>query len=40
MNPVRGILHWYFSKNALPYWCVLIADSVIVFLGSFAEQVF
>ena len=33
MNPVRGILHWYFSKNALPYWCVLIADSVIVFLA-------
>ena len=29
----RGILHWYFSKNALPYWCVLIADSVIVFLA-------
>ena len=35
MHPkcVRGILHWYFSKNALPYWCVLIADSVIVFLA-------
>ena len=30
---LRGILHWYFSKNALPYWCVLIADSVIVFLA-------
>ena len=33
MNPVRGILHWYFSKNALPYWCVLIVDSIIVFLA-------
>jgi len=33
MNPFRGLLRWYFSKNSLPYWCVLVADSVIVFLA-------
>ena len=22
---------WYFSRNVLPYWCVLLADTVIVF---------
>lgn len=25
--------NWYFSKNTLPYWCVLIADLIIVFLS-------
>lgn len=24
---------WYFSKNALPYWCVLVMDSVIIVLS-------
>ena len=33
MNPLRRILSWYFSKNSLPYWCVLAADSVIIFLS-------
>ena len=27
------MLNWYFSKSALPYWCVLIMDSVIIFLS-------
>ena len=25
--------NWYFSKNTLPYWCVLIAELIIVFLS-------
>ena len=32
MNPFKKILNWYFSKNSLPYWCVLIADCAIVFI--------
>ena len=32
MNPFKKILNWYFSKNSLPYWCVLIADFAIVFI--------
>lgn len=27
------ISNWYFSKNTLPYWCVLFADLTIVFLS-------
>ena len=29
----RNILRWYFSKRALPYWCVLLADCVLLFLS-------
>ena len=29
---IRRLLHWYFSKRALPYWCVLLADSSILFI--------
>ena len=30
---VRNLSHWYFSKRVLPYWCILLADAVIVFLA-------
>ena len=33
MNPLRNVLRWYFSKNSLPYWCVLLADCIILFLS-------
>ena len=26
----RNIIRWYFSKNALPYWCLLLMDMVLV----------
>lgn len=29
-NIVDAISRWYFSKKALPYWCVLFCDCVIV----------
>ena len=25
--------HWYFSKRVLPYWCIILMDTVIVFLA-------
>ena len=31
MNPFQKIIHWYFRKAALPYWCLLLADSAVVF---------
>ena len=34
MNPFNRLLDWYFSKESLPYWCVLMADTVIVFLST------
>ena len=30
MNPFRKLLNWYFSKESLPYWCLFLADSIIV----------
>jgi len=35
------IAHWYFSKDALPYWCIFIFDCIVVFctgLFSYALQ--
>ena len=34
MNPIRKVLEWYFRKESLPYWCLLINDLVIVFLST------
>ena len=31
MNVFKKLSSWYFSKNVLPYWVVLVADTVIVF---------
>ena len=30
MNFLQKITNWYFSKKALPYWCVLVLDCLIV----------
>lgn len=27
------IINWYFSRNALPYWCVLLIDCLICYLS-------
>ena len=29
-NPFDKILNWYFTKNSLPYWCILLIDCVII----------
>ena len=34
MNPLRRVLSWYFSKDSLPYWCLLLTDCIIVFLSA------
>lgn len=33
MNTIRKIFDWYFSKNALPYWVVLLVDCLICYLS-------
>ena len=34
MNALHKFFNWYFSKNALPYWCILLFDcSIVVFSG-------
>ncbi len=30
---MRKLLNWYFSKKSLPYWCILILDSAILFIS-------
>lgn len=32
MGILNKFSNWYFSKGALPYWCILLADSVIIYL--------
>ncbi len=34
MNALRNLLDWYFNKKSLPYWCLLLLDSIIVFLSA------
>ena len=31
-------IKWYFSKSSLPYWCVLVLDSLIVFVSGFISH--
>lgn len=33
LSPVKKFCSWYFSRNALPYWCILVLDCAIVFLS-------
>lgn len=30
MNAISKIINWYFSKNALPYWCLFLLDCAMV----------
>lgn len=41
INYIHKILSWYFSKESLPYWCILLLDCLIVLLsGVFTYWVF
>ena len=31
-NPFKKLI-WYFTKNALPYWCVLLLDFLLLMVG-------
>ena len=37
---VSRIVDWYFSKRALPYWCVLMLDLFVCFLSGIAVFMF
>ena len=30
---IHKIAHWYFSKSALPYWGVVLLDSLAIFIS-------
>ena len=41
MNIFSRLVNWYFSRNALPYWCILIIDYlIIIFCGYLAFYLF
>jgi FlaA1/EpsC-like NDP-sugar epimerase len=31
---INNILNWYFRRDTLPYWCLLLADTFIVFFST------
>ena len=31
---IKQISHWYFGKNVLPYWVILLMDTLIVFISA------
>ena len=33
MNIIKRICNWYFSRNALPYWCILALDCTAVYIS-------
>ena len=33
LNLFKRLMNWYFSKRALPYWCVLILDFLLLILA-------
>ena len=33
MKLINRLLNWYFSKNAIPYWCILFLDCLITFVS-------
>lgn len=35
MNLFRKVVDWYFSNKALPYWCILLIDCVIVAFSTY-----
>ncbi len=34
MNVIKKLLNWYFSKESLPYWCLLLIDTSIVIVSA------
>ena len=40
-NPFKKLINWYFTKRALPYWCILILDMFVLLLaGLFTYWIF
>ena len=35
MNILQQITDWYFSKKAIPYWCILFIDCAVVLFSGF-----
>ncbi len=40
MNPFNKLTNWYFSRGALPYWCILLLDCAIVLFSGYVVHYF
>lgn len=38
MGIISNLSNWYFSKNALPYWCIMLLDCMIIVFAGVAAQ--
>ena len=35
MKLIDKLFYWYFKRNSLPYWCILLLDLIIVYMSTF-----
>lgn len=41
LDYINRLLRWYFSKNALPYWCIFLLDfAIVMFSGALVFWIF
>ena len=40
MNPFNKLFNWYFTKDALPFWCIIILDGLILLLSGLISHAF
>lgn len=38
MNFIKKLTDWYFSKRAVPYWCILLLDCLIVLFSGLVDS--
>ena len=34
-NFIKNFTDWYFTKKAIPYWCILLIDSILVLISGY-----
>lgn len=34
-NFIKNVTEWYFTRKAIPYWCILLIDSFLVLLSGY-----
>ena len=40
VNPIKRFCKWYFSRNTLPYWCILAIDCLCILFPGFLAYYF
>ncbi len=40
MFNIKSVFNWYFSKSALPYWCIFLLDALIVYASGYIVYYF